>query len=85
MWWKENLVKHQKVSKYNETDWGLPWKVALKKTKVKLNLLTDASMLLIEEEETGIRVGLWLAHKVITKTLKIMTEIKNHDILINGK
>ena len=42
-------------------------------------------MLLIEEEETGIRVGLWLAHKVITKTLKIMTEIKNHDILINGK
>ena len=36
---------------------GLAWKVDLKKTKVKLNLLTDIDMLLVMEK--GIRGGIF--------------------------
>ena len=36
---------------------GLAWQAALKKTKVKLELLTDINMLLMVEE--GIRGGIW--------------------------
>ena len=36
---------------------GLPWLAALKKTKVKLDLLTDTDMLLMVEK--GIRGGIY--------------------------
>ena len=38
---------------------GLPWEVGLKRTKVKLNLLTDIDILLIVEKE--IRGGIYHA------------------------
>ena len=47
------MLKHQKVLKYYENDCGLAWQACLKKTGVKLELLTDVDMLLIVEK--GIR------------------------------
>ena len=40
------------------SDPGLAWQAALKKTKVKLELLTDADVLLMVEK--GIRAGICL-------------------------
>ena len=39
-------------------DPGLAWQAALKKIKVKLDLLTDIDMLLIVEKRISIRVGI---------------------------
>ena len=49
---------------------GLAWQVALKKTKVKLDLLTDINMLLMVEK--GIRVGMCYAiHRYAKANKKI--------------
>ena len=65
---------------------GLAWKVDLKKTKVKLNLLTDIDMLLVMEK--GIRGGIchsiyWYA-KANDKLWKIKININNCHILNIG-
>ena len=56
----------------------LAWQAASKKTKVKLDLLTDINMLLMVEK--GIRGGIWHSidvQKLITNTWKTMKKIKN--------
>ena len=61
---------------------GLAWQAALKKTKVKLDLLTDIDMLLVVEK--GIKGGLVTLfmdiQKLITNTRKIVIKIKNGHI-----
>ena len=61
---------------------GLAWQAALKKTKVKLDLLTDIDMLLVVEK--GIKGGLVTLfmdiQKLITNTRKIVIKIKNRHI-----
>ena len=65
---------------------GLAWQAALKKTKVKLDLLTDIDMLLMVEK--GIRGG--ICHSIYryakgnNKYMKIMTKIKNRHIFNIG-
>ena len=52
---------------------GLAWQAVLKKTKVKLDLLTDINML--STVEKGIRGGIWNSiqmQKLITNTWKAM-------------
>ena len=66
---------------------GLARQAALKKTKVKLDLLTDIDMLLIVEK--GIRGETYLflfidVQKLITNTLKIMIKIKKQHIFNIG-
>ena len=63
---------------------GLAWKPALKKTNVKLNLLTNINMLLMLEK--GIRGGMCYAIHLYVKAnnkfmKKIMIKIKNLLIL----
>ena len=59
---------------------GLTWQVASKKTKVKLDLLTDIDMLLMVEK--GIRGQICMLFidkwKLITNIWKIMIKIKNN-------
>ena len=61
---------------------GLTWKACLKKTNVKLELLTDNDMLLMFEK--GIRGEFVKQHidtlKPIINTWKIMIKIKNNHI-----
>ena len=62
---------------------GLAWKAALKKTEVKLELLTDIYILLmvkneLEEEYVMQCIIMW---KLITNIWKIMIKINNHRIL----
>ena len=52
---------------------GLIWQAALKKTKIKLDLLIDIDVLL-EEEYVTLFFDL---QKLITNTWKIMMKIKN--------
>ena len=65
---------------------GLAWQVDLKKTEVKLELLTDIDMLLTVEN--GIRGGICTAIQQHVKAniniWKIMIKIKNHHVLIIG-
>ena len=62
------------------------WQVALKKAKVKLDLLTDIDMLLMVEK--GIEIGVcstnYLYAKANNKCIKDMAKIKNYHILIIG-
>ena len=63
---------------------GLAWQAALKKTEVKLELLTDIVMLLMVEK--GIRGGIchethWYA-KANNKHVKDYNKIKNHILII---
>ena len=65
---------------------GLAWQVALKKTKVKLDILTDTDMLLmvqklLEEEYVTLFIDM---QKLITGAWKIMIEIKNCHIFNIG-
>ena len=63
----------------------LAWRATLKKTEVKLGLLTDTDILLMVEK--GIRGGIFHAiHRYAKATNKYMnTKIKkNHDILNIG-
>ena len=57
---------------------GLAWEAASKKTKAKLDLLTNINMLLIVERGiTGGRVTLFInTQKLITNTRKIVIKIK---------
>ena len=59
---------------------GLVWQAALKKTKVKLDLLSDIGMLLVVEK--CIREG--TCHSMLTGTWKIMIKIKVHHIFNIG-
>ena len=61
---------------------GLVWQAALKKTEVKLELLTDIDMLLMVEK--GIRGGICHAIHRYAKAIKIMIKRKNHHILNIG-
>ena len=65
---------------------GLARQVALKKTKVKLDHLTDIDMLIIVEE--GMRGGyvtLFInMEKLMTNTWKIMIKIKNFHVFNIG-
>ena len=65
---------------------GLAWQAALKKTKLKLDLLTDINMLLTSQK--GIRGGICHCikkyEKLITITSKIMIKIKNCHIFNIG-
>ena len=68
---------------------GIAWQAALKKTAVKLDLLTDIDMLLKVEE--GIRashvkhVTLFIdMQNLIRNTWKILIKIKNHHIFNIG-
>ena len=65
---------------------GLAWQAALKKTKVKFDLLTDIDILLmVEENIIGGYVTLFIdMQKLITNAWKIMMQIKNSHILSNG-
>ena len=65
---------------------GLAWQAALKKTKVKLDLLTDDDMLLmvkkvLEEEYVTLFIHI---QKLTINTSKIMIKIKNHHIFSIG-
>ena len=64
----------------------LAWQAALKKTKVKLNPLTDINMLLIVEKAIrGGSVTLFInMQKLITNIWKIMIKIKNCQIINIG-
>ena len=65
---------------------GLAWQAALKKTKVKLELLTNINMLLMVEE--GIRGGIcntiYQYERANNRYMKDVRKIKNHHILIIG-
>ena len=65
---------------------GLAWQTALKKTKVKLDVLTDIDLLLIVEK--GIRGGIfhdiYWSVKANTKCIKNMIKIDNYHILSTG-
>ena len=54
---------------------GLAWQAALKKTKVKLDLLTDIDMLLMVEK--GIRGG--ICHYIYGYEKNIKKYMKDHD------
>ena len=54
---------------------GLPWKACLKKTEVKLELLTENDMLLMVEKE--IRGG--VCHAIHRHAKVNNKEMKNHD------
>ena len=61
---------------------GLTWQAALKKTEVKLGLLTDINMLLMVEK--GIRGGICHSNqnaKANIEFINITIKIKNHHIL----
>ena len=61
---------------------GLTWQAALKKTEVKLRLLTDINTLLMVEK--GIRGGICHFNqyaKANIKFINITIKIKNHHIL----
>ena len=64
----------------------LAWQVAFKKTKVKLDLLTDINMLLMVEK--GIRGGIchsiYQYAKANNIQMKDMIKIKNHHIFNIG-
>ena len=62
---------------------GLAWQTALKRTKVKIDLLTDISMLLIVEK--GIRGGICHAtHRYAKADYKYMNDYdKNKKIMIS--
>ena len=65
---------------------GLLWQAALKKSKVKLDLLTDIDLLLMVEkvlEEECVTLFTDM-QKLITNTWKIMMKIKNRHILNIG-
>ena len=64
----------------------LAWQAALKKTKVKLNLLSDINMVLMVERDIrgGICHSIYQYAKADNKYMKIMTKMKNHHILIIG-
>ena len=61
---------------------GLAWQAALKKTKVKLDLLTDIVKLLMEEKGIGeeyVTLSIDM-QKLITNAWKIMIKTKNRHI-----
>ena len=62
---------------------GLAWKAALKKSKVKLDLLTDINMLLMPEKGItgGMCHAIYLYVKANTKCMKDMIKIKNLHIV----
>ena len=64
----------------------LAWQAALKKTKVKLNLLSDINMVLMVERDIrgGICHSIYQYAKADNKYMKIMTKMKNHHVLIIG-
>ena len=65
---------------------GLLWQASLKKSKVKLDLLTDVDLLLMVEkvlEEECVTLFTDM-QKLITNTWKIMMKIKNRHILNIG-
>ena len=65
---------------------GLLWQASLKKSKVKLDLLTDIDLLLMVEkvlEEECVTLFTDM-QKLITNTWKIMMKIKNRHILNIG-
>ena len=65
---------------------GLAWQPALKKTKVKLDLLTDTNILLMVEKDIkgGICHSIYRYAKADNNTRQIMVKIKNHHIFNIG-
>ena len=65
---------------------GLAWQAALKKTEVKLELLTDIDMPLMVKKELDKQYVMQFINmlKIITNIRKIMIKIKNHHILNIG-
>ena len=58
---------------------GLTWKVAIKKTRVKLDLLTDVDMLLMVEK--GIRGGMCHAfHRYVKDNNKYLKNYDNNKV-----
>ena len=62
---------------------GLAWQAPLKKTKVKLDLLTDIYMLLMVKKELEKEYFIQVINiqKLMTNIRTIMIKIKNHHIL----
>ena len=63
---------------------GLAWQAALKKTEVKLDLLTDIDMLLMVELREEYVMQFIIKQKLITNMCKITIKIKSHRILNIG-
>ena len=63
------------------TEPGLAWQAALRKAKVKLDLLADFDMLLIEKKVSEYVMLFNGIQKLITNIWKIMIEVKNHHML----
>ena len=78
-------IYHLDLAKFYSAP-GLAWQAALKKTELKLELLSDIAVLLMVEE--GIRGGICHANhryaKANNKYMKMVIKIKNLNILNIG-
>ena len=65
---------------------GLAWQGSLRKTKVKLSLLTDIDLLLMVEKESEVEYIMLFTdmQKLKASTLKAMIKVKNNHIFSIG-